>query len=90
MKRESRNGRYGSLERTDFSGDRQAICSETRGVFVVNTERFQGVAAVYSSRSRIIGSMDRARRAGIHVATSPSRAMAATAPVSTSGSRDVA
>jgi hypothetical protein len=39
-----------------------------------------------SSRSNIIGLTDRARRAGIHVATSPSSAIARTTPANTSGS----
>src|SRR5215469_17844543 len=40
----------------------------------------------YSSRNNIIGSTHRARRAGIHVASSPSSAIASTKPASTTGS----
>jgi hypothetical protein len=45
---------------------------------------------LYSSRSRAKGSSDRARSAGIHVARTPTAAMARTTPASTSGSRGVA
>jgi len=45
---------------------------------------------VHSSRSRIIGSIESARCAGIHVATSPSNDIARTVPANTSGSRGVA
>lgn len=44
----------------------------------------------YSSRRSVAGSIDSARRAGIHVATSPSNAIARTAPVMTSGSKGLA
>ena len=44
----------------------------------------------HSSRSRIIGSTERARYAGIHVATRPSNAMAIITPPNTRGSRAVA
>jgi hypothetical protein len=44
----------------------------------------------HSSRSRISGLTDSARCAGIHVASSPSSAIARTTPPSTSGSRGVA
>jgi hypothetical protein len=47
-------------------------------------------AVLHSSRSRIMGSTDSARRAGIHVASNPSRAIARTTPANTSGSRGVA
>ena len=47
-------------------------------------------AVVHSSCSRIVGSTDSARCAGIHVATSPSNDMARTTPANTSGSRGVA
>ena len=43
-----------------------------------------------ASRSRIMGSTDSARRAGIHVASSPISAIATTAPANTTGSRGVA
>ena len=43
-----------------------------------------------SSRNRTKGSIDSARCAGIHVATSPSSDMARTTPANTSGSRGVA
>src|SRR5205807_8493222 len=46
--------------------------------------------ANHSSRRRIAGSMERARWAGIQVATSPSKAIARTTPANTSGSRGVA
>jgi hypothetical protein len=46
--------------------------------------------AFHSSRSSIAGSIDNARCAGIHVATSPSKAIATTTPVNTSGSQGVA
>src|SRR5437660_3464342 len=45
---------------------------------------------VHSSRSRIKGSTDSARCAGIHVASSPSNDIAKTTPTNTSGSRGVA
>jgi hypothetical protein len=45
---------------------------------------------IYSSRSKIAGSIDKARRAGIQVATKPRNAIAMTTPVNTSGSRGVA
>jgi hypothetical protein len=44
----------------------------------------------HSSRSRITGSSDRVRCAGIQVAASPSDAIARTTPASTRGSRGVA
>jgi hypothetical protein len=47
-------------------------------------------AVVHSSRSSIIGSTDSARCAGIHVASSPSKAITRTTPANTSGSRGVA
>ena len=43
-----------------------------------------------SSRSRIRGLTESARCAGIHVASSPSKAIATTTPASTNGSRGVA
>ena len=43
--------------------------------------------AIYSSRSSVTGSSERARCAGIHVANSPSSAIATTRPPNTSGSR---
>jgi hypothetical protein len=46
--------------------------------------------AIHSSRSSIKGSTDRARCAGIHVASSPSNDIARTTPANTSGSRGVA
>ena len=45
---------------------------------------------IHSSRSRTKGSTNSARCAGIHVATSPSNAIANTTPANTSGSRGVA
>ena len=45
---------------------------------------------LYSSRSRIKGSIDSARCAGIHVASSPSNDIARITPTNTSGSRGVA
>jgi hypothetical protein len=42
---------------------------------------------VHSSRSRIAGSMESARCAGIHVATSPNNDIARTVPTNTNGSR---
>jgi hypothetical protein len=48
------------------------------------------VAVVHSSRSRIIGSIESARCAGIHVASSPSNNIARTVPAKTIGSRGVA
>lgn len=54
-------------------------------------EQFPACAAVvHSSRSSVIGSIDSARCAGIHVATSPSNNIARTAPPNTSGSWGVA
>ena len=47
-------------------------------------------APIHSSRSRIKGSTDSARCAGIHVASSPSNNIARTTPANTSGSRGVA
>ena len=44
----------------------------------------------HSSRSSVTGSIDSARCAGIHVAISPSNAIARTTPARTSGSRGVA
>src|SRR5262249_34383250 len=44
----------------------------------------------HSSRRSIAGSTDSARCAGIHVAISPSNAIARTVPVNTRGSRGVA
>jgi len=52
--------------------------------------KFSKHAVVHSSRSNTKGSIDSARRAGIHVATSPSSDMATTTPANTSGSRGVA
>jgi len=49
-----------------------------------------GISLVHSSRSNIIGSIDSARCAGIHVASTPSNDMARTTPANTSGSRGVA
>jgi hypothetical protein len=45
---------------------------------------------VHSSRSNIKGSAFSARRAGIHVASNPSAAIAITTPASTRGSRGLA
>jgi hypothetical protein len=45
---------------------------------------------VHSSRSRIMGSIESARCAGIQVASSPSSNIARTVPAKTSGSRGVA
>lgn len=44
----------------------------------------------YSSRSSVMGSSDNARWAGTQVASRPSKAIAMTTPVNTSGSREVA
>jgi hypothetical protein len=49
-----------------------------------------GLLIVHSSRSRLAGSIPRARRAGIHAASSPNRAIVAVTPPSTRGSRGVA
>jgi hypothetical protein len=48
------------------------------------------VKPIHSSRSSIAGSIDSARCAGIHVASSPSNNMARATPARTSGSRGVA
>ena len=45
---------------------------------------------IHSSRSSIMGSIDRARCAGIHVASIPSKDIARTTPAKTSGSLGVA
>jgi hypothetical protein len=46
--------------------------------------------AIHSSRSRINGSTDKARCAGIHVASRPSNDMVRTTPANTIGSRGLA
>jgi hypothetical protein len=48
------------------------------------------IKLIHSSRSRIAGSIDSARCAGIQVATRPSNVIARTTPVNTRGSRGVA
>lgn len=54
-------------------------------------QRAKGLPAfVYSSRSRTSGSTERARRAGIHVASKPSSDIARTTAINTNGSRGVA
>jgi hypothetical protein len=55
-----------------------------------STNELPGCTAVHSSRSSTQGSSDSARRAGIHVASSPTNAIARTTPASTKGSRGVA
>jgi hypothetical protein len=52
--------------------------------------RGSGLYLIYSSRSNIAGSTDSARCAGIHVARSPTNAIARTTPANTRGSRGVA
>jgi hypothetical protein len=49
--------------------------------------RRESVQPTHSPRSNIAGSIDSARRTGIHLATSPSKDIARATPVSTSGSR---
>ncbi len=44
----------------------------------------------YSSRRTCVGSTERTRRAGIHVASAPTSAMVSTTPASTNGSFGVA
>ena len=64
---------------------------ETRGFPLRVEEPIPACAAVvHSSRSSIIGSIDSARWAGIHVASIPSKAIIKTTPANTSGSRGVA
>ena len=55
-----------------------------------NLQTRQQARRAHSSRSNIMGSTDSARRAGIHVASSPSNDIARTTPAKTSGSRGVA
>jgi hypothetical protein len=45
---------------------------------------------VHSSCSKVMGSTDSVRRAGIHVATTPSSDIVTTTPANTNGSRGVA
>ena len=49
--------------------------------------RRESVQPTHSPRGNIAGSIDSARRTGIHLATSPSKDIARATPVSTSGSR---
>jgi Fic-DOC domain mobile mystery protein B len=65
-------------------------CSPPSSSVALSRSRLSITAAVHSSRSNVIGFTDSARRAGIHVASSPSNAMARTTPARTSGSRGVA
>ena len=48
------------------------------------------IRPVHSSRSSAAGSIDSARRAGIHAASSPNKNIARTTPDNTTGSRVVA
>jgi hypothetical protein len=57
---------------------------------MLNVLKALSIKAIHSSRSSITGSTDSARRAGIHVATSPNNNIARTTPAKTSGSRGVA
>ena len=74
------------------------LCTGEHATFVPTVKHHQRNATdlisfalhAHSSRSNVIGSSDRARRAGMNVATSPSRVIARTTPVSTTGSRGVA
>jgi hypothetical protein len=70
----------------------QQLTEDVRGNARLSSceELFQPLAAVHSSRSSVKGSTDKARRAGIHVASSPSSAIVKTTPANTSGSRGVA
>jgi hypothetical protein len=75
-----------------YPGWRAAI-NNKRVSPVLTASIFQGIdlpAPGHSSRSSVEGSSDSARCAGIHVASSPSNAIATTTPVNTRGSRGVA